>query len=378
MGMKIIFFRILLFVSVFCVIFSLNILVKITKMTGGGRMATIKDIAEKAHVSTATVSRILNKDQTLSVTEETRNRVLQVVNELDYKPHRKKKQKEIKAASTYQIGIIILNDETIDPYFQSIRLGVENICSDYSMKLASTMIVGTNQITASSLEGLEGLIVIGDIDIHDLQTIYSDTNNIVAVDQLPKKAKVDVVISDFIGATNMVLEHLLNLGHTDIAYIGGEGRVYKISNLETTEKIDIRRRAFEQFMDEKKLSKASRILEGDWGSAGGYALAQKLLDLDPIPTAIVVASDPMALGVLSALHERGIKVPDDISIISFDDIEAAAFMNPRLSTVKVHGEEMGKTAVKLLHDQLNGRKIPLQVTLPVELVLRDSVKGFTN
>lgn len=339
-------------------------------------MATIKDIAEKANVSTATVSRILNKDETLSVTEATRKRVLQVVDELDYKPSRKKQTKEIKAVSTYQIGIIILNDETIDPYFQSIRLGIEGICHEYSMNLASTMIIGKNQITGSSLDSLDGLIVIGDVDIAYLKTIYPEAKHIVAVDQIPKNANVDVVISDFVRATNMVLDHLLTLGHTDIAYIGGEGRVFKVSNLETTDKIDVRRKAFENFLKEKELNKASRILEGDWGPTGGYALTQKLLNLTPRPTAIVVASDPMALGVLSCLHEQGIKVPDEISVISFDDIEAAAFMNPRLSTVKIHGEEMGKTAVKLLHDQLNGRIIPLQVTLPVELILRESVKGL--
>jgi LacI family transcriptional regulator len=92
-----------------------------------------------------------------------------------------------------------------------------------------------------------------------------------------------------------------------------------------------------------------------------------------LPTAVVLASDPMAIGAIRALHEAGIKVPEDISVISFDDIEAAAFLNPPLSTVKVQTEEMGKTAVKLLYDRLkNEREIPLRVTLPTKLVLRDS------
>jgi LacI family transcriptional regulator len=113
-------------------------------------------------------------------------------------------------------------------------------------------------------------------------------------------------------------------------------------------------------------------LEEDWGPASGYSLTKKLIKSGRIPSAIVVASDPTALGVLRALHEAEINVPNDVSVISFDDIEAAEYVNPRLSTVKVHGDEMGRTAVKLLYDRLMGRKIAMKVTLPTELIIRDS------
>jgi LacI family transcriptional regulator len=336
-------------------------------------MATIKDIAVQANVSTATVSRILNNDPTLSVSEDTRKRVIEAVNELNYKPLRKKNGKTQKTAETYDVGLIMLNDETIDPYFQSIRLGVESICNQYSLNIASTMTIGKSTITAESLSGLDGLIVIGDVDIEDLKEVYYENNNIVAVDYLPQETNVDVVISDFEGATNQVLEHLFSLGHTDIAYLGGKGLVHGVSSQKTIEKIDTRKSSFEKMMKVKGLYNPSKVLEGDWGSASGYSLTQQLIETGQLPSAIVAGSDPMALGVLRALHEAGIKVPDDVSVFSFDDIEAAAFMNPRLSTVKVHGDEMGKTAVKLLYDRLKGRTIPLKVTLPTELIIRDSV-----
>lgn len=340
-------------------------------MAVGELVATIKDIAEKANVSTATVSRILNKDQTLSVTEETKKRVMKVASELDYKPVRKKQTKEIKRGNNYQIGIIFLNDEAIDPYFQSIRLGVETICSQFSINLAVMMTVGNTPIASEGLVGLDGLIVIGDIDIADLQTLYMENEHIIAVDQVPAVSNIDVVVADLKGATRNVLNHLFELGHTEITYIGGEGKVYSVSNLHTAAKVDIRRKTYEQVMKENGL--ICHVLEGDWGPSGGYSLTKQLIDSKQIPTAIVVASDPMALGVLRALHENDINVPQDISVFSFDDIEAAAFMNPRLSTVKVYGEEMGKTAVKLLYDRLNGRSVPMKVTIPTELVFRDSV-----
>lgn len=338
-------------------------------------MATIRDIAEHASVSTATVSRILNNDPTLSVSEDTRKRVIEIVNELNYKPLRKKSGKADKPIETFNIGLIMLNDETIDPYFQSIRLGVENTCNQYSFNIASTFMIGKSNITAESLSGLDGLIVMGDVDIKDLKEIYYENNNIVAVDYLPQDSNVDVVISDFEGATHRVLEHLIGLGHTDIAYLGGRGMVYGVNSNITLEKEDTRKSSFEKIMKEKGFYNPAKVFEADWGPSSGYSLTKQLVESGQMPSAIVVGSDPMALGVLRALHEEGVKVPEEVSVFSFDDIEAAAFMNPRLSTVKVHGDEMGKTAVKLLYDRLKGRTLPLKVTLPTELVLRDSVSG---
>lgn len=338
-------------------------------------MITIKDIARSSNVSTATVSRILNNDPSLSVSDETRKRVLAVVSELNYKPLRRKNVKAKKQEEAYNIGVIMLNDETIDPYFQSIRLGAENACNQYPLSIISTMIVGKSQITAESLSGLDGLIVIGDVDITDLKELYYENNNIVAVDYLPKDSNVDVVISDFEGATEQVLEYLVQLGHTDIAYIGGRGAIYGVSRFKTSDKEDTRKSTFEKCMKEKGLYNQDHVLIGDWGTTSGYTLTKQLIEMNPLPSAIVVGSDPTAMGVLRALHEADIKVPEDISIFSYDDIEAAAYMNPPLSTVKVYGDEMGKTAIKLLYDRLKGRTVPLKVILPAELVIRDSVKS---
>lgn len=336
-------------------------------------MVTIKDIAKHSQVSTATVSRILNNDPSLSVSEETRKRVLEIVSKLDYKPLRRKSVKPKKQEEMYNIGVIILNDETIDPYFQSIRLGAEDACNQYPLSIVSTMIVGKSQITAESLSGLDGLIVIGDVDIADLKGIYADNNNIVAVDYLPKDTNVDVVISDFEGATELVISYLLELGHSDIAYIGGKGEIFGVSKFKTSDKEDTRKSTFEKIMKEKGIYNEDKVLIGEWSTASGYTLTKQLIEMSPLPSAIVVGSDPTAMGVLRALHEADIRVPADISIFSYDDIEAAAYMNPPLSTVKVYGDEMGKTAVKLLYDRLKGRTIPLKVTLPAELVIRDSV-----
>ncbi len=335
-------------------------------------MATIRDVAKKADVSTATVSRILNNDPTLSVTDSTRKKVIEVIKELDYKPVKRKKTNSPKE-KTYNIGLIMLNDETIDPYFQSIRVGIESICNQYSMKIANTLVIRKSQITSEILQELDGVIVIGDINLAELKEVYYRNNHIVVVDYTPPENDVDVVISDFEGAMKEVLQNLFELGHRDIAYIGGKGLVVGINNDTSVEKYDIRKKTFIEVMKGEGLYNPRRIYTDEWTTTSGYTLAKKLMEEDRLPSAIVVGSDPMAIGVLRALHENGVKVPDEISVCSFDDIESAAFLNPRLTTVQINGAEMGKTAVKLLYDRMNGREIPLKVILPTKLVLRDSI-----
>lgn len=335
-------------------------------------MTTIKDIAKQANVSTATVSRILNNDPTLSVSAPTRKKVLDTVNKLNYKPLRKKSVKPKEQTKNRKIGLIFLNDELVDPYFQSIRVGVETTCSTYNLTIVSTLMVGKDDITSESVSNLDGLIVIGDIDTEEMMEVYYKNDHIVVVDYLPQNPKVDVVVSDFEQATEQAIRYLMDLGHKEIAFIGGKGRVYGVVSGSTNEKVDIRRKTFEQVTKVENISNPSLILEDDWGPKSGYQLTKQLIETNRLPSAIFVASDPTAIGVLRALQESGIQVPADVSVLSFDDIESAAYVNPPLTTVKVHGEEMGRTAVKLLYDRIQGRKLPLKVVLPTELVIRDS------
>lgn len=335
-------------------------------------MATIKDIAKQANVSTATVSRILNNDPTLSVADETRKKVLETVNKLNYKPLRKKNVKAKEKTKVRNIGLIFLNDESVDPYFQSIRVGVESSCHEYRLNIVLTMMVGKVDITSSDLSDLDGLIVIGDIDTEEIKELYYKTDHIVVVDYLPKDPTVDVVISDFEGATEQAVRYLMELGHREIAFIGGKGHVYGVVSGKAVEKVDVRRETFEHITKAEGILNPSLILEEDWGPKSGYELTSQLIESGQLPSAIFAASDPTALGVLRALQESGIQVPKDVSVLSFDDIEAAAYVNPRLTTVKVHGEEMGRTAVKLLYDRMMGRKLPMKVILPTELIVRDS------
>lgn len=338
-------------------------------------MTTIKEIANLANVSQATVSRLLNNDQSLSVSEDTRKRVMKIANELNYKSTKKRSNNSIKKP-VHSIGLLLTNteeDEVNDPYFISLRLGVERVCEEYGMNIASILTVGVSDLDEGALQSLDGLIVIGTVDLKELKENYYENNNIVFVDYAPTGGDVDVVISDLEGATYLILDHLFELGHKQIAYLGGRTYVKDITNQIVQEKEDVRKTVFEKVMKEKNLYKSDNILVGEWGPNGGYHLMKELIQKGDLPSAIMVASDPMALGAFRAMHEEGIKVPEDLSVFSFDNIDSSAFLNPALSTVNIHSVEMGKIAVKLLYDRLNGRDIPLKVVLPTELVFRESV-----
>ncbi|MDT3427729.1 LacI family transcriptional regulator [Paenibacillus forsythiae] len=336
-------------------------------------MTRIKDIAESANVSTATVSRILNNDPSLSVSGETRKRVLEAVTELNYKPARRRRAKASQDKEAYSIGLVLTNDEAIDPYFMSMRQGVESVCDQYSVKIASVFNVGKSDFSPDRMTGLDGLVVLGDVNSEELKEAYGQNRNIVFVDFLPEEENYDAVISDFEAATRKILNYLFSAGHREIAYIGGKGLIRSIHNGRVIEKEDLRLSTYKRIMQEEGLFQSENVLVGEFGPMSGYTLMKQLIGRRPFPSAVVVASDPMAIGAMKALHEAGIKVPGDISIFSFDDIEASAFLNPTLSTVKVHTEEMGRTAVKLLVDRMrNDREVPLRVTLPTELVVRES------
>lgn len=337
-------------------------------------MTTIRDIANEAGVSTATVSRILNNDLTLSVGEDTRRRVLEVANVLNYKPSRKRNVKKTETES-YKIGIVSAltqEEEVQDPYFMAIRLGVEIGCEKLPLNIKNVIRAG-NGASLEVLKNLDGLIVIGGIERNSLEEFYHQNNNIVFVNHLPDTGKYDVVASGLERATEDVLHYLFQLNHTEIGFLGGNDILTSIHDKQTLEEVeDMRKVAFESVMKRKNLYNPEYVYIGEWGANSGYQLMQQVIEKGALPTALIVASDPMAIGAMRALHESGIKVPQDISIFSFNDIEAAEFLNPPLSTVKIHADEMGKTAVKLLYDRIQGRTIPMRAVLSTKLVIRDS------
>lgn len=347
-------------------------------------MATIKDIAARAGVSAATVSRVLNNDPSLAVSEETRSRIFGIAEQLAYKPSRLRKLKQEEHLAKQQIGLLMwssVEDERDDPYFSSIRRGIELRCEELGLSIAKIM-RGSSGAELTPCHHLDGLIAVGSIKLGDILELYGNRDRVIMVNHPDAPSAMDSVRLNFEAAIDEALEHLLSLGHRRIAYVGGQESIHRLrrpgmegAGRETTH--DVRRSRFADGLSRHGIYRAEYDLVSEWSSGGGYAGMQRLLELgaEERPTACLMGSDPMAVGALRALNEAGLSVPGDMSLIGFDDIEISAYLNPPLTTVKAYTELMGRTAVQLLLERLEGRETAIHATVNTSFVERESCGG---
>lgn len=328
-------------------------------------MATIKDIAQKAGVSISAVSRILNLDETLNVSEETRIRVLKIADELNYVKVKDRKTK----SKNFKIGIVTsFNElkEINDPYFLSIRMSIEKNCLNNNIEFSSLYIDNIKKNTS-----LDGILAIGIYEEEEIELLSKISQNIVFIDSSPDEWEFDSIVVDLKYGSTKALEYLYKLGHREIGYIGA--KVIPHNNKDGNELLNYREQTYLSFMESKGLSDNAVIYKGDFTSEDGYRLMKEALLNDYVPTAFFIASDPMAIGAYKAISEKKLKIPEDISIIGFDDIATSQFLNPSLTTVKIYTEYIGETAVDTLLERLTGkRSLSKKIVLPVNLIIRES------
>lgn len=326
-------------------------------------MATIKEIAELAGVSLTTVSRVLNYDETLNVQDETRKRVFEAAEQLEYTIKGKKKRKK-----KLKIGVLCsysLEEELEDTFYLSVRVAIENKIEREGFK--KYQIRNTDQ--AEAVAALDGLICLGTFSKSMVDHIASFGKPVVLVDAAAKREIWDSIVTDTKRSVHKVLDCFLKYGHQKIAFIGGDE-----VDSDGNEVIDERLIAYQTYMQEKGLFQESYIKIGGYTPKHGYRLMKELLELEDRPTATFAANDSLAVGCYKAVQEKGLHIPEDISIIGFNDISMAKYMIPPLSTVHVYMKFMGEQAVTLLAERISTeREISMHISIPAELVLRDSV-----
>jgi LacI family transcriptional regulator len=344
-------------------------------------MTTIRDIAREAKVSIGIVSRILNEDALLCVKDDTRQRVLAVIQQCSYKPRPRQSsstKKKTVIVTKKNIGLLLATpqqEEFNDPYYMAIREGIENQALESGLTIAKVIRANLGNVDMSPMD-LDGLIVVGNIDYKDLRNIFPDLGPIVFVDRTPQNSNFDAVISDLGKAMKNVLDYLFTLGHKNIDFIGGRECFCKINSADQpVECEEVRLMTYKKIMLDKGIGDLGAIFIGDWTSAGGYEVMKKVINTGRLPSAIIVGNDLMSIGVLRALYEGNIRVPQDVAIVSFDDTPAAAYLYPPLTTVKLYTEEMGRRAVLVLLERMQGRTLPLQVAIPSKLIVRESCGG---
>ncbi|AOM84234.1 LacI family DNA-binding transcriptional regulator [Salisediminibacterium beveridgei] len=336
-------------------------------------MATMKEVAEQSGYSIATVSRVLNHDETLAVTDQTRKRIFEVAEALQYKTVKEKKQVKKNAdPSRLRLGMVYYRteeQELSDPYFLAIRLGIENECARHGITLEKIYREKVSGELDLAIQ-VDGLIVVGRVSDPEIKSLQNAAKVLTFVDYAPKDFDCDAVVVDFADAMETVLDELVTLGHEEIGFIGGH-RHFPPADIVRDE----RERAFRYYLGTKNLLDESLIFTGDFNTSEGYRLMHEALE-EPSkrPSAFFVASDSMAIGAYRAVSEKGLSIPEDLSIVGFNDISASQYLQPSLTTVKVHTEFMGQTAVELMMERLKTRRpIAKKVVIPTHFIRRESI-----
>ena len=334
-------------------------------------MATLADVAKRAGVSPATASRIIN-GSSKPVTEALRERVLAAVEELQYVPNAH--AQSLARSHRSAIGVIV--HDVSDPYFAEITRGLQRVATEHGRLV---IICNSYRDPDKELQYVELLrahqvaaIVLAGSGYHDdtfttlLESklrVYERTGGRVAVIGRHEHAGDAVVPDNEMGGYLLGAE-LYSLGHTNIGVVAGP----KVLTTTTDRLTGLRRAAREHG---QKLP-ARRVAYADFDRASGAAAAATLLDAEPGLTAIAALNDSMAIGALALLRSRGIRVPEQVSVVGFDDMPVARDVTPALTTVRLPLAEMGARAMSMALQPVTGARTPVIEEVGAELVRRDS------
>ncbi|CEP69021.1 Transcription regulator HTH, LacI [Moorella glycerini] len=331
-------------------------------------MPTIKDVAARAGVSTATVSRVLNGEK---VKEETEKKVIAAIEALGYRPNHI--ARSLKTQKTQTIGFVVPD---FGPFFMQVAEVVEDILNSYGYSL---IVCNSNENPAREKERVrmlvekqvDGLLVVPTSDTAShLREIQQDGTPVVLVDRMVKDMQVDCVLVDNVNGAYQAVEHLVTLGYRRIGLINGR--------LEVTTGEERYRGFLRVFEDYNLPVDEGLIRTGDFSTESGYTLMKELMGLPDPPPAVFVANYYMTIGAMLAINELGLKIPTDFALVGFDDMELTRLANPPLTAVVQPLQEMGEKAAELIYKRVGGDNtgFPQMYRLKPELVIRHSTSPF--
>jgi LacI family repressor for deo operon, udp, cdd, tsx, nupC, and nupG len=330
-------------------------------------MATnLKDIAELAGVSTATVSRALNNPETVS--NSTRKKIESVIAATDYTPNINAKRLRSQKAHS----VLVVSPGISDPFCAKIVQGVENTAAElsYAVLLGDTQ--GDSErarIFASMVRSghVDGLLYFGIRRPYELPVSANISQRDLPMVNICNytATRLPNVGIDNVAAARLAVNHLIRLGHRRIAVIAGLP-----DHPETLARLQGYRDALSSY----GLQVSDNLIAfGDFSFESGITACNELLAADSKPTAIFCHNDRMGLGAVQALWHKGMRVPNDMSIVSFDDLEFARFSCPPLTTIAQPMYEIGAHAMNMLHDIMQGKELHSYTELlPVKLIVRES------
>jgi DNA-binding LacI/PurR family transcriptional regulator len=324
----------------------------------------IKSVAKKAGVSVATVSRVLNHPD--AVAPDTKEHILSVMESLDYTPNWF--ARGLKLNRTGVIALLI--PDILDLGYMEIAKGVEDVAHQ---KKYNIMLCTTEEDRGKEKEQVEnfltrkvdGIILVSSfLKNSDLQQIKKQDVSVVLIGKNEDNTGANLVYTDYKAATSEAVKHMIEIGHKKIGMIYGTRP--KLENMDKLE-------GFKKTLMEEGLNyRDSHIVEEENSIEGGYLAASKLLNQADRPEALFVSSDTMAIGAMEKIKQTGLRIPQDIAVVGFDNLKISGFMEPKLTTVAKPMYRMGLVAARLLFDLMEEDEQKEQE--PQEILIQSKLK----
>jgi LacI family transcriptional regulator len=325
----------------------------------------IKKVAARAKVSTATISRTINNSA--AVSPDTAKKVWKVIRELGYYPNTQ--ARALVSGRSKIFGLII--SDIANPFFPELVKSFDDtaIHHGYEVIVANTdynsvrMNICARRMIERQVDAVA--IMTSEIDESLVEELSRRKLPIVFLDHGHPGPLISNIVVDYGKGIREAVQHLAGLGHRNIGFVSGP---VALKSART------RRAAFLRCPNECGINDPQQVVvEGNHKVDGGERAMQQLLAMHPAPTAVLTSNDLTAIGVLRSIHQAGLSVPDDISVIGFDDIELSRFTQPALTTVRLSREELGRCAFEALYRTLqNGSRQGQQIKLSTSLIIRDS------
>lgn len=335
----------------------------------GDQMASIRDIAREANVSPGTVSRVLNNDPTLSVASATRERIHEVATRMQY-------QKVSRKNKTIQIITYASRaKEMSDPYYREIRLAIEAETTRLNLSLKRTIRIDGNSgdVDFDKVEKAGAIIVVGNFSEEAIVELKAHNNNIVVINNPNTPKSIDAVYSDLHYAMTKLLNEIEKLKLKQVAYIGGNHTVRNLTGAAKLYNTDPRFEAYKLWCETHQVENIA-IMSG-WEQEDGKSAIQHFIENDKLPDVLIAGNDMVAIGMLQQLQSENIRIPDEVKLVSFNDLEIIQYTVPSVSSVHIPVDEFGRTAVRMAEERINKtRKIAIHVVVEAQLIERTTFK----
>jgi LacI family transcriptional regulator len=330
-------------------------------------LVTIKDVAEHAGVSIATVSRVINGAK--NVSDDTRKKVIKVIKKLGYKPMPSLRN---RSELFYTLGVMV--PDLKGYHYNEILMAIEEYASVHGFEIMVSVPKMSpeeekhvlDQYFKRKIDGIILCELFGDTDY--LEPFINSGVPIVALDYYIEEILCDSVNIDNVSGARSAMKYLYNMGHRNILYIRGVEKSPASKN---------REKGIEKFLRKHKDVQVYFSEHSGYNPSDGYEAVESFLKKHGLKfTAIFAVNDWASIGALRALYDHGLRVPDDVSIIGYDNGPFSEYLYPPLTTIHQLRREMGLTAAQLLIERILGKgpKIPRNVVLPTKLIERKSVK----